>query len=148
MIRTRDQETNRTPLSTPVVVFELALAAVGAAVLPVVAGVAILMALWLRPRLLDRFLCQLQCDRRIIDRGSGATPAMLRAGWVWGMGFLLLGAVQGTGAVWFDLSITSPAGFALRTLVALTGEVLLGGGTFVYMRRTALTSRAGTSTSP
>jgi hypothetical protein len=39
--------------------------------------------------------------------------------------------------VWFKLSITDPKGLALRTLVALVGEVLLMLGTLVYLRRTA-----------
>jgi hypothetical protein len=45
--------------------------------------------------------------------------------------------MQAAGAVWFKVSSTAAQGFALRTLVALVGEVLLVLGTLVSLRRTA-----------
>jgi hypothetical protein len=138
MMRTLDNKTDRTPPSTLAVILALLLAAVAAAILPALAGLAILVTLWLRPSALDRFVRRAQLGRWVAGHGARATPAALWAARAWGIGFLLLGAIQAAGAMWFDFSVTDPKGFALRTLVALVGEVFLVLGTLVYLRRTVL----------
>lgn len=138
MMRTLDKKTDHTPPSTSVVILWLSLAAVAAAILPVVAGLAILIAVWLRPMALDRFVHGAQIGRWIPGNGNLATPTVIRVARAWGIGFLLLGVIQAAGAVWFNLSITDPKGFVLRTLVALAGEVLLVLATVLYLRRTGL----------
>jgi hypothetical protein len=53
----------------------------------------------------------------------------------WGIGMLAAAAVQGAGAITGGLTLTSPAGFTVRALIALAAEVTLAAATIVWLRR-------------
>ena len=115
----------------------LATAAIAGAVLPALAGLAFLISLarrrplvataasrwpWLAGRPTGQ---QPGRDRRVMN---GLTAA-------WGLGMLAAGAAQGIGAVAGGLTITDPAKFAARALIALAVEAVLTAITVACLRR-------------
>jgi hypothetical protein len=91
-----------------------AAAALAAALVPVLAGLAL--------------LCSNRARRRAIaligfDHTASAPAAQL--GKLWGVGLLIIGALQALGSLTLGLSITDPAAALLRTLFALAAEALL-----------------------
>jgi hypothetical protein len=88
--------------------------ALAAALLPVLAGLAV--------------LCSGRARRSAIaligfDHTASAQKARLAK--LWGVGLLIIGALQALGSVALGLSITDPAAVLLRTLFALAAEALL-----------------------
>jgi hypothetical protein len=57
------------------------------------------------------------------DHTASAPAAQL--GKLWGVGLLIIGALQALGSLTLGLSITDPAAARLRTLFALAAEALL-----------------------
>jgi hypothetical protein len=91
-----------------------AAAALAAALVPVLAGLAL--------------LCSNRARRRAIaligGDHTGSAPAAQLAK-LWGIGLLITGAVQAVGSLALGLPITHPAAVLLRTLFALAVEALL-----------------------
>jgi hypothetical protein len=115
----------------------LAAVAVASAVLPILAGLAFLSSLathrpliataarrwpWLSGRPTDH---QPRRDRRVMN---GLTT-------MWGIAMLAVGAAQGIGAIVAGLTITDPASFTARVLIALAVEATLTVVTIAYLRR-------------
>jgi hypothetical protein len=114
----------------------LAAVAVAGAVLPVLAGLAFLVSLathrplvataarrwpWLSGRPGGH---QPKRDRRVVN---GLTAA-------WGIAMLAAGAAQGIGAATGRLTVTDPAGFTARALIALAVEAVLTVVTIACLR--------------
>jgi hypothetical protein len=95
-------------------VFARAAAALAAALVPVLAGLAV--------------LCSTRARRTAIALigfdHTTAAPAE-RLGKLCGLGLLLIGALQALGSLALGLSITDPAALLLRTLFALAAEAML-----------------------
>jgi hypothetical protein len=124
----------------------LAVAAIAGAVLPVLAGLAFLGSLaarrpliataarrwpWLGARPTDH---QPTGDRRVLN-GLTAT---------WGIAMLAAGAAQGIGAATGKLTVTDPASFTARALIALVVEAVLTVVTIACLRRPAANPPPGT----
>ena len=89
-------------------------AALAAALVPVLAGLAL--------------LCSDRARRRAtaLFGGDHTTSAPAEhLGKLWGVGLLVIGAGQALGSLALGLAITDPAAVLLRTLFALTAEALL-----------------------
>jgi hypothetical protein len=89
-------------------------AALAAALVPVLAGLAL--------------VCSSRARRRTIalfggDRATSAPASQL--GKLWGFGLLVIGAVQALGSLALGLAITDLADVLLRTLFALAAEAML-----------------------
>ena len=124
--------TRQRPLATTLA--GLTAAALISAVIPAAAGLAFLISLVARrplvavaarrwPWLTGRPAAQL--SHRVL---TGLTAA-------WGIGLLSAGAVQGVGAITGGLTLTSPASFAGRALIALAVEAILAGLTIAWLHR-------------
>ena len=124
----------------------LAAAALVSAVIPAVAGLAFLISLATRrpliavaarrwPWLTGRPAAQ--PSRRTL---TGLTAA-------WGIGLLAAGAVQGAGAITGGLTLTSPASFTARALIALGVEAILAALTIAWLHRTKAPGQQGRSNS-
>jgi hypothetical protein len=111
--------------------------AIAGAVLPVLAGLAFLISLatrrpliataarrwpWLSGRPAGQ---ETSHDRRLMN---GLTA-------MWGIAMLAAGAAQGIGAATGRLTITDPASFTVRALIALAVEAVLTVITIVWLRR-------------
>ena len=102
----------------------LTAAALISAVIPAAAGLAFLISLVAR-----RPLVAVAARRWPWLTGRPATPPPHRTltglTAAWGIGLLSAGAVQGVGAITGGLTLTSPASFAGRALIALAVEAIL-----------------------
>ena len=128
---------NRPPATT---LAGLAAAALVSAVIPAAAGLAFLISLVGR-----RPLVAVAARRWPWLTGPAAAPPPRRAltalTAAWGIGLLAAAAVQGAGAIAGGLSITSPASFAARALIALAIEAILAALTIAWLRRTGFPGR-------
>jgi hypothetical protein len=135
---------NRPPATT---LAGLAAAAVVSAVIPAAAGLAFLISLAARrpliavaarrwPWLTGRPGAQL--PRRPLTRLTAA----------WAIGMLAAAAVQGAGALSGGLTLTSPAGFTARALIALAAEAILAAVTIVWLHRDPAKGRQVRSANP
>ena len=91
-----------------------AAAALVAALVPVLAGLAL--------------LCSERARRKAIALIGGdhtASAPAAHIGKTWGIGLLIIGALQALGSLALGLSITDPAAVLLRTMFALAAEALL-----------------------
>ena len=91
-----------------------AAAALAAALVPVLAGLAL--------------LCSERARRKAIalfGRDHIASAPAAQIGKTWGIGLLMIGALQALGSLALGLSITDPAAVLLRTMFALAAEALL-----------------------
>ena len=125
----------------------LVAAALVSAVIPAVAGLAFLISLATR-----RPLIAVAARRwpwltgRPAAQPSHRTLTGLTA--AWGIGLLAAGAVQGAGAITGGLTLTSPASFTARALIALGVEAILAALTIAWLhRRPAPGSPAPSTTS-
>jgi len=110
-----------------------AAAALAAALVPVLAGLAI--------------LCSERARRKAIaliggDHAASAPAAQIAK--TWGIGLLMIGALQALGSLALGLSITDPAAVLLRTVFALAAEALL----LLLTTRTAANPTPGRLTPP
>jgi hypothetical protein len=123
---------------TPKTAIALTGAAVAAALVPVVFGVAFLVSVLIHRPLVAvlarrwRWLAGVSLD---MD-SPGIQPALSRVTTVWGVVLLAVGILQGIGAMMAGLSITNPASVAVRTLFALAVLAAMSIGTSAYLRRT------------
>ena len=88
--------------------------ALAAALVPVLAGLAL--------------LCSKRARRNAIALFGGDHTASAHAaqiGKTWGIGLLIIGALQALGSLALGLSITEPSAVLLRTMFALAAEALL-----------------------
>ena len=88
--------------------------ALAAALVPVLAGLAL--------------LCSERARRAAIALIGGdhtASAPAAQIGKLWGIGLLIIGALQALGSLALGLSITDPAAVLLRTMFALAAEALL-----------------------
>jgi hypothetical protein len=117
----------------------LAAAAVIIALVPVIFGLALLVSALARRPLIPAML-------RRWPRLAGLTPpadparldpAAARMTVTWGVVLLATGLLQGIGAIAAGLSVTNPAGIAIRTLFALIVLVTMAVRTVGYLRRSA-----------
>ena len=112
----------------------LAAAALGSAVIPAAAGLAFLISLAAR-----RPLVAVAARRWpwLTGRPAARLPRRALTGLTaaWGIGLLSAGAVQGVGAITGGLTLTSPASFAGRALIALAVEAILAGLTIAWLHR-------------
>ena len=126
----------------------LTAAAIVGAVLPALAGLAFLISLAARRPLIGA------AARRwpwLTSYPPGHLPRRVQTGLTaaWGIGLLAAGAVQAAGAINGGLTITSPAGFTSRALIALAAEAVLAVITVIWLHRTpaprrlAAAARAG-----
>jgi hypothetical protein len=88
--------------------------ALGAALVPVLAGLAL--------------LCSERARRKAIaliggDHAASAPAAQI--GKIWGIGLLMIGALQALGSLALGLSIADPTAVLLRIVFALAAELLL-----------------------
>ena len=101
------------PLTNSTRTLTRAAAALAAALVPVLAGLAL--------------LCSERARRKataLID-GDHTASAPAQIGKTWGIGLLIIGALQALGSLALGLSITDPAAVLLRTMFALAAEALL-----------------------
>jgi len=112
----------------------LAAAALITAVIPAAAGLAFLISLVAR-----RPLVAVAAQRWPWLTGRLAAPPPRRTltglTVAWGIGLLAAGAVQGAGAITGGLTLTSPASFAARALIALAIEAILAALTIAWLHR-------------
>ncbi len=115
----------------------LAAAAIAAAVLPVVAGVAFLASLAARRPLMAAVARRWPVPRRGPPGQHAAFDrrAINRLTAVWGIALLAAGALQGLAEVTAGLTITDPGSFMVRALLAIAVEAVLTAGTVIYLRR-------------
>jgi hypothetical protein len=128
--------TARTPQTRPgaATLAGLATVALVSAVIPAAAGLAFLISLAARRPLIA------VAARRwpwFTGRPAAQPPHRALTGLTaaWGIGLLAAGAVQGTGALTGGLALTSPGGFAARTLIALAIEAILAALTIAWLHR-------------
>ena len=112
----------------------LGAAAIASAVIPALAGLAFLISLAARRPLIGG------AARRwpwLTSYPPGDLPRRVQVGLtaVWGIGLLVAGAVQAAGAINGGLTITSPASFTTRALIALAAEAALAVITVVCLHR-------------
>ena len=103
-----------TPPSNSTTTVDRVAAPLLAALVPVLAGLAL--------------LCSKRARRKAIALiGGDHTASALAAqiGKTWGIGLLIIGALQALGSLALGLSITEPSAVLLRTLFALAAEALL-----------------------
>lgn len=122
------------PPTSSRIVFARAAAALAVALVPVIAGLAV--------------LCSNRAGRRTIaligfDHAPPAPAAQLRK--LCGVGLLTIGALQALGSLALGLSITDPTAVLLRTLFALAAEALL---VLAIRRKEVLGRYAGGSAKP
>jgi hypothetical protein len=106
--------TTTTPLTNSTRTLTRAAAALGAALVPVLAGLAL--------------LCSRRARRKAIALIAGdhtASAPAAQIGKTWGIGLLIIGALQALGSLALGLSITDPTAVLLRTTFALAAEALL-----------------------
>jgi len=117
-------------------VLVLAAAAVAAALLPVVAGVVFLASLAAGRPLMAVVARHWPVPRRGPPAQHAAFDrrAINRLTAVWGITLLAAGALQGLAEVTAGLTITDPAGFTVRALLAISVETVLTTGTVIYLR--------------
>ena len=112
----------------------LAAAAIAGAVLPALAGLAFLISLATRRPLIG------DAARRwpwLTSYPPGGLPRRTQTALtaLWGIGLLAAGAVQAAGAINGGLTITSPASFTTRALIALAAEAVLAVITLTWLHR-------------
>ena len=111
----------------------LTAAAIVGAVIPALAGLAFLISLATRRPLIGG------AARRpwLTSYPPGDLPRRVQVGLtaVWGIGLLVAGAVQAAGAINGGLTITSPASFITRALIALAAEAALVVVTVIWLHR-------------
>ena len=91
-----------------------AAAALAAALVPVLAGLAL--------------LCSERARRKAIalfGRDHTASAPAAQIGKIWGIGLLMIGALQALGSLALGLSIADPTAVLLRIVFALAAELLL-----------------------
>ena len=103
-----------TPPSNSTTTLARAAAPLVAALVPALAGLAL--------------LCSRRARRKAIaliggDHAASAPAAQI--GKTWGIGLLIIGALQALGSLALGLSITDPTAVLLRTVFALAAEALL-----------------------
>ena len=106
--------TTTAPLTNSTRTLTRAAAALAAALVPVLAGLAL--------------LCSERARRKAIALFGGdhtASAPAAQIGKTWGIGLLIIGALQALGSLALGLSITEPSAVLLRTLFALAAEALL-----------------------
>ena len=121
----------RAPATT---VAALAAGALAGAVIPAAAGLAFLISLVARRPLIAT------AARRwpwLTGRPAAQPSHLALTGLTvaWSIGMLAAAAVQGAGALTGGLSLTSPAGFTARALIALAVEAILAVITITWLRR-------------
>ena len=102
------------PPSNSTTTLARAAAALVAALVPVLAGLAL--------------LCSKRARRKataLIDGDHIASAPAAQIGKTWGIGLLIIGALQALGSLALGLSITDPTAVLLRTMFALAAEALL-----------------------
>jgi hypothetical protein len=125
----------------------LAAAALVSAVIPAAAALAFLISLAIR-----RPLITVAARRwpwltgRPAAQPSHRTLTGLTA--AWGIGLLAAAAVQGAGALTGGLTLTSPASFAARALIALAIEAILAALTIAWLHRHPAPRPQGRSATP
>jgi hypothetical protein len=100
--------------STPTLTRAAAALALAGALVPVLAGLAL--------------LCSKRARRNAIALFGGdhtASAPAAQIGQTWGIGLLIIGALQAFGSLALGLAITDPTAVLLRTLFALAAEGLL-----------------------
>jgi hypothetical protein len=107
------------------------LAALAAALLPALAGLALLGSVAVRRPALAALAERWPRLAGTDPRGDRVATRLTIA---WGLGLLAVGGVQAIGALAWGLSITDPVALLLRTFLALGGEALLVLGTVAYAR--------------
>ena len=114
----------------------LIVAAIIVAQLPIVFGLALLIsALARRPLLAAALRRWPDPPRTAAAPGPGRLrSAATRLTVVWGIVLVVVGLVQGIGAVVAGLSITNPASLAIRTLFAMAVMALTAAATVRYLR--------------
>jgi hypothetical protein len=117
----------------------LTAAAVITASLPIVFGLVMLISAALHRPLVASVLRRWP---RLAGPIPPADPARLHAAAarltiVWGIGLVIVGLLQGIGAVTAGLSVTNPASLAIRTLAALLILVVMAIRTVTYLKRAA-----------
>ena len=122
---------NRPPATT---LAGLAAAALVSAVIPAAAGLAFLISLAARRPLIA------VAARRwpwLTGRPAAQLPHRTLTGLTaaWGTGLLAAGVIQGAGALTGGLTLTSPAGFAARALIALAIQAILATLTIAWLHR-------------
>ena len=88
--------------------------ALAAALVPVLAGLALLRSERARRKAIA-----------LIGGDHTASAPAAQIGKTWGIGLLIIGALQALGSLALGLSITEPSAVLLRTLFALAAEALL-----------------------
>jgi hypothetical protein len=133
--------THQRPPAT--IVARLAAAALVSAVIPAAAGLAFLISLVARRPLIAvaarrwSWLAGRQPAQPSRRALTGLTAA-------WGIGLLAAAAVQGAGAITGGLSLTNPAGFAVRALIALAVEAVLAATTVAWLHHNPAPARSAT----
>jgi hypothetical protein len=118
----------------------LGAAAIASAVIPALAGLAFLISLAIRRPLIGAAV------RRwpwLTSYPPGEFPRRTQMGLTafWGIGLLAAGAVQLAGAINGGLTITNPASFTVRALIALTVEAILAAITIIWLHRKPASAR-------
>jgi hypothetical protein len=135
---------NRPPATT---LAGLAAAALISAVIPAVAGLSFLISLAARRPLVAVAARRWPwlTGRREAPPSRRVLTALTAA---WGIGLLAAAAVQGAGAITGGLSITSPASFADRALIALAVEAILAALTIAWLRHSPAPGSQAHSATP
>jgi hypothetical protein len=121
----------------------LAAAALVSAVIPAVAGLAFLISLAARRPLITVAARRWPwlAGRRVAQPSRRALTGLTAA---WGIGLVAAAAVQGAGAITGGLSLTSPASFAARALIALAVEAILAATTVAWLHHHPAPARSAT----
>jgi hypothetical protein len=125
---------------TPLTVLTLTATAIAASIVPVLFGIAfIASALARRPLMVTLTRRWPRLAGGPLDQESPQVKvALSRPTTMWGVVLLVIGMLQGIGALAAGLSITNPASVAIRTLAALTVLAVLWISTTAYLRRRRL----------
>jgi hypothetical protein len=125
--------TTTAPRSNSTRTLTRAATALAAALVPVLAGLAL--------------LCSERARRKAIALFGGdhiASAPAAQIGKTWGIGLVMIGALQALGSLALGVSITDPAAVLLRTVFALAAEALL----LLLTTRTAANPTPGRLTPP
>ena len=125
---------------TPLTVLTLTAAAIAASIVPVLFGIAFIASVVARRPLMATVIRRWPqlAGGPLNQESPQAKLALSRLTIAWGVVLLATGILQGIGALTAGLSITDPAGIAVRTLAALAVLAALWTSTTAYLRRRRL----------
>jgi quinol-cytochrome oxidoreductase complex cytochrome b subunit len=105
----------------PLALAKWLLAAIVAALIPLVAALVLLVSV--------------ARNRPLLDRHEGASPSGRALTTVWGIGLLAIAILQGASAILANMSVTKPTDILIRTVASLALEGAIYAGLRLYESR-------------